>query len=174
MVGGHRQGEGEDGALGGGVQGALREPGGRGDGAGVHDRRVCRFPQVGQGGAGGTDHADNIDVQDPVPLVVGVVLDGALGADPGVVDQHVESAEVRDGRGHGLAYGGVVGDVGAETEQGLLDRREVQVEDGDPRPTGGEQLGGGAADAGGATGHQRLEPFEVGTHAASPFCLSLG
>ena len=57
VVGGHRQGEGEHGALAGAVQGALRQTGGRGDGAGVGDGGLAGplgggAAQVGQRGAG--------------------------------------------------------------------------------------------------------------------------
>jgi hypothetical protein len=77
---------------------------------------------VGQAGAGGADHADDVDVEDTVPFVVGVVLDGALGADARVVDQYIEPAEVGDRCRHGLAHGRVVGDVRAVGEQRLVDR----------------------------------------------------
>ncbi len=121
-----------------------------------------------EGGAGHPDHADDVDVHDPVPLGVVVFLDGALGADAGVVDHHVQSTEVGHSGGHGRAYGGVVGHVGAEGEQRLLDRRRIQVEYGDLGAARGEEFGRGPADAGGASRHQRLETVEV-AHAACPF-----
>lgn len=128
---------------------------------------------MGQGGAGDPDHADDVDVEDAVPFVVVVVGHGALGADARVVDHDVESAELGRGGGHGLADGGVVGDVGAVGEQRLLDRGGVQVEYGHLGAACDEEFRGGPADAGGAAGHQGLETLEV-AHAACPFlCVSL-
>lgn len=70
--------------------------------------------QIRQGGPGGTDEPEHVDVQDAVPLLVRVVLDAAGRTDAGVVDQDVDPAECR-GRGvDRRAYGGVVGDVGGE------------------------------------------------------------
>ena len=54
-------------------------------------------PQVGQGVPGGADHAEDVDVEDARPLVVGVVLDGADGADAGVADQGVQTTQFGDG-----------------------------------------------------------------------------
>lgn len=128
---------------------------------------------MGQGGAGHPDHPDDVDIQDAVPFVVVVVRHGALGTDARVVDQDVQSAEVGDGRGDGRAHRGVVGDVGVVAEQRLLDRGDVQVEDGDLGAACDQEFRGGPADTGGAAGHQGLEALEV-THAACPFfCVSL-
>jgi hypothetical protein len=49
---------------------------------------------VRQGGPGHPGDADDVDVEDPGPLGVVVGGDVALGADAGVVDHHVEPAEV--------------------------------------------------------------------------------
>lgn len=126
---------------------------------------------MGQGGAGRAHHAEDVDVQDPVPLGVVVVLDGALGADARVVDQYVKAAEVGDGGRDSPAYGGVVADVRLVSEQGFVDARRVQVEDGYLGAAGGQEFRGGPADAGRAARHQRLEPRKVlGVgHAAAPF-----
>src|SRR5262249_49546084 len=91
--------------------------------------------------------------------------------DARVVDQDVERAEFGDGGRHRLAYGGVVGDVGAEAEQRLLHRGGVEVEDGDLGAAGGEEFGGGPAEPGGGGRHQGLQPLEV-RHAARPFFAS--
>lgn len=122
-----------------------------------------------EGGAGGADHADDVDVHHAVPFGVVVVLDGALGADARVVDQDVEAAEFGDGGGDGLADGGVVGDVGAVGEQRLLHGGRVQVEDGDLGAARGQEFRGGPADAGGTARHQGPQSLEV-VHAACPFC----
>ncbi len=129
---------------------------------------------MGQGGARGADDAEDVDVEDAVPLVVVVVLDGALGADARVVDEDVEAAEVGHGGGHGGADGGVVADVGGVAAQRLVDAARVEVEHGDAGAAGGEEFGGGPADAGRSAGDEGLEPREVlhvaGVgHAAAPF-----
>lgn len=115
---------------------------------------------MGQAGAGGADHAEDVDVEDVAPFLVGVGLHGAPGPDAGVVDQDVEAAQVVDGRGHRRAHGGVVGDVGAVSGERLVDRRRVEVEDGHHGATVREQVGGGPADAGGAAGHQGRQALE--------------
>ena len=60
------------------------------------DRRRC-----GRHGARQAHDAEDVDVEDALPLVDRVLLDRALRADAGVVDQHVDAAEVRDRRGDG-------------------------------------------------------------------------
>ena len=89
------------------------------------------------------------------PLLHGVRLDGALGADAGVVDEDVDAAH----RGGGLLDGGgrrpVVGDIGPVT--GWLRRarpvgsRSSTATDGAAGEGGG---GDGAADPGRAASHQ--------------------
>ena len=76
-----------DRALARAVERALGQSGRRRDRAGVDDRRRGGLAQVRQRGPGDPDHADDVDVEHPVPLVVGVVLDRALRADAGVVDE---------------------------------------------------------------------------------------
>src|SRR4029453_15953853 len=46
--------------------------------------------EVGEGGAGDAYHPHDVHVEHPQPLVVGVVGDGADGADTGVVDDDVQ------------------------------------------------------------------------------------
>jgi|UPI0006628623 hypothetical protein len=43
--------------------------------------------------AGDTRNADNVDLEDPAPFAMGVALDGARGADTGVVDRDADAAE---------------------------------------------------------------------------------
>jgi hypothetical protein len=45
---------------------------------------------VGQHGRGHADHAEQVDVQDPLHLRQRQLLRGACGADPGAVDEHVD------------------------------------------------------------------------------------
>jgi hypothetical protein len=47
----------------------------------------------GSAAPGDTHKPEDVDVQNPVPFVVGVVLDTALRTDPGTVDQDVQPAE---------------------------------------------------------------------------------
>src|SRR6185437_5959795 len=115
------------------VERALRQTGHGGDGGGVDDRGVGRAAQVRQGGPGDAHHADHVDVVDPVPLLVRVVLDRAGRADAGVVDQDVYTAEGLGRGGHGGAHRAVVRDVGDEAQLGIRSRGRVEVEHGDGR-----------------------------------------
>src|SRR5690606_19443362 len=167
VVGGHGEGEGVHRALAGGVQGALRQPGGGRDRAGVDDRGVAGGAQQRQRGAGGAHDAQHVDVEDAVPLLVRVVLDGAGGADARVVDEDVQAAEVFAGLAHGRAHRGVVphvGGVGADAVAGLAG---PQVQHGDAGAFGGEQAGGGQADARAAAGDEGGESHEP-AHASPP------
>jgi hypothetical protein len=129
---------------------------------------------VRQGGPGGADHAEEVDVQDPAPLLERVVLDRALGADAGVVDQHVQAAPALGHGGHGGADRGVVGHVGDQGQGplGALDRlgggRGVQVEGGHPGPPSGQQPDRGQTDAGPAAGDRRDQTFELPCHRRPP------
>ena len=119
-----------------------------------------------QGGAADPDHADDVDVQDAVPLVVRVVLDRAGGADAGVVDQHVDAAEQLGRRADPGPYGRVVGDVRDDPVQRLGQPVHVEVKAGHRRAAGGEEGGRGQPDAGRAAGDDRGQPVEL-THRAS-------
>ncbi len=120
-----------------------------------------------QGGAAGAHDAEDVDVEDLVPLFVGVVLDGADGSDAGVVDEDVQTAELFDGVAHGCPYGGVVRDVGRETEQRCGELARVEVEHGDRRAAFRQCAGRGEPDAGGAAGDDGSESREIG-HAVPP------
>ena len=75
--------------------------------------RLARcLAQQRQGRPGGAHHAEHVHVEDPVPLVVVVVLDRPGRADAGVVHQDVEPAHRAGGLGDGGADCGVVGHVG--------------------------------------------------------------
>lgn len=113
-----------------------------------------------QSGPTDAHHAEDVDVEDPVPLLVGVVLDGADGADARVVHEDVQTAEPLDGLGDRGPYGDVVSDVGLETEQRGRCPGGVDVEDGHRGAPCGEQPGGGQPDAGRAPGDDRPEPAQ--------------
>ena len=55
-------------------------------------------------------HADQVDLDHPAQFFQGLLLDGAVVADPGVVDQHVEAAAGGQPPGQRLPVGRV-GDV---------------------------------------------------------------
>ena len=69
-----------------------------------------------------------------MPFLVTVRLYAALRADPGAVDQDVETAEAVDDAGHRRSHGGVVSDVSF----GVIDaiRGSRHVEDGYLGPLG--------------------------------------
>ena len=51
---------------------------------------------MGQGGAGDPDDSGHVDLENAMPLAVGVDLDRALCAHAGVADENVESPEATD------------------------------------------------------------------------------
>jgi hypothetical protein len=116
------------------------------------------------------DDAEDVDVEHLVPLVVGVGLDGAGGADAGVVDHDVEPAQPLGGLADRRADRGVVAHVGADLLQRGLEGGRGQVEAGHPGAAGGQEAGGGQADAGGAAGDQRPQAGELGVaHGTATF-----
>jgi hypothetical protein len=60
-------------------------------------------------------YAEDVDVKHAVPFVVVVVLNRALGADAGVVDEYVEAVEMGDRLCHRVANREIVREVGDET-----------------------------------------------------------
>jgi hypothetical protein len=125
----------------------------------------------GKGVLGHVERAAHVDRQHALEDVVGVVDDPRdVAEDAGVGERDVEAAEAldrgRDRRAH-LRGVGHVGDRGcrhvvAELGHERLQRLVVEVADHDARTLGGEQPGGGGADAAGAAGDQRdlvLEPL---------------
>jgi hypothetical protein len=75
---------------------------------------------VGQCGAHQPCRADDVDVQDAVPLLICDVLHPTGGADAGVGDNHVEAAEPLSDLSYRLAHRGVVADVTGNLEDVLL------------------------------------------------------
>jgi hypothetical protein len=74
---------------------------------------------VGEGSVGGVDQALEVEVDHPVPLLGGRVLDRAQQHLAGVVDEDVEPPQLLDGavdRGNGLL---LVGDVGLDRQGGV-------------------------------------------------------
>lgn len=78
-----------------------------GDGAGhaldrgdVDDRAAARFLHRFDHGADAQKHSGQVDVEDPLPFRKRVVLQGADVDDAGVVDQHIDPAELGQGGGH--------------------------------------------------------------------------
>ena len=91
-----------------------------------------------------------------MPLVVGVVLDGADGADAGVGRRRCAGRRTPARRSStAVRTRRVVGDVGLDRERAVRRARGVPVEDGDPGAPGEQLPGDGGADARGAAGDQR-------------------
>ena len=160
VVGCHRQRQGGHRSLAGGVEGALGQADRGSHRADVDDRAVGRAAQVREGGGRDPGDADHVDVEDVGPL--GVVVLGHVPdrADAGVVDEHVEPAQVASGLGDGSVHGGPVGDVARERED-VAGAAHGPVDDGDPCAPLREQPGGGRTDAAGAAGHQGGQAVEV-------------
>ena len=69
-----------------------------------------------------------VDVEHRVPLVLGQLVRQPVGADAGVVEQHVDAAEALDRRVDGGAHGRVVAHVGdAATQRAALGARASDV-----------------------------------------------
>src|SRR2546421_6916577 len=152
MIGRHRQRQRLYRTLAGAVQGTVGQAGVRRDGARVDDRRVGGAPQVRQRRPGGAHHADHVHVEHPVPLLVGVALDGALRTDAGVVHHDVDAAHGLRRGGHRRPYARIVAHVGLEAQQRRGDPVDVEVEGRHLRAALGQQCRGGQTDARAATG----------------------
>jgi hypothetical protein len=122
---------------------------------------------VGQGGPGHPGDPDHVDVEHPGPLGVVVGGDVALGADPGVVDDHVEPAEVAGDPVNGPVDRRPVGDVAGQAEVPVAGGPRVEVEHGRAGAAVGQQVGGGGPDPAGAARDQRHHPVEL-PHRALP------
>ena len=55
---------------------------------------MTRLAQEGKGSSTDARETNDVDIKDAMPLLVTVRGDVTLGADPGVIDDDVESAEV--------------------------------------------------------------------------------
>src|ERR1700758_4104811 len=105
--------------------------------------------------------ADDVDVEDALPLGVVVGFDATLGGDAGVVDKNVESPEAMFGLTERGCYGSVVGDVCLNADQvdGQSVRSEVQARDACAAIS--QPGGDGQADPGRSTSDDGAEPGEV-------------
>ena len=147
------------GALGGDVGGPERHPHPRGRARDVDDRARALRLHHRHGPLDALEHAVEVDVDYPLPLVVLDLLHRrARAADAGVVHQHVEPAEgrepllepARDGRGraHVRDAAGHAGVRAEHIRQALIgDAADVDAGAG-----GVEALGHGAADAAAGAG----------------------
>ena len=157
----------------GGVVGLAPERPPRGD---VHDPAPAGGHHVRGHGVDEVGRAEQVGVDrpppDPLPLLVAGLQDRLGLVDPGVVDQHVDPAQLvhdpRDQRPRLLGVGQVgLGQpvpAGAEPGQGVVGRPPVGAELDDHRgPAGGELLGHGAADPARAARDQRHHaPVDAG------------
>ncbi len=139
------------------------------------------------GRAEGGEDAVEVDVDHPLPALIGVVLQRALGVahpragpaadeagagiDPGVGEDHVQLAVFGDRLVEGAVEGGMVGDVdhGAADvvaqvlQPGRLggDALPVDVEHGHPRAVLGQRLGEAQAQPAGAPGDDGAVAFDA-------------
>src|SRR5699024_6894469 len=109
--------------------------------------------------------AQDIDVQDAVPLLVIVGLDRALRADARVVDDDVDAAELLRDRLHAGLHGRVIRDVDLLRE--VLDAVRVDVEHGDVRAQLRELRGGRRADPRRSAGDDGGQSRHVECHGYS-------
>ena len=72
----------------------------RREAADVDDPPAAPVAQVWNRRLAAVEHAGEVGADDAVPLVVRHIGDRHADADAGVVDEHVEAAELRDGRAH--------------------------------------------------------------------------
>ena len=105
-------GDGIDCALGGGVDRAVRRRNAADDRADVDD--AAAFAEVLDGGLGGEQKAEHVDVEDLVVVLFGDGFDRRELVDAGVVDQDVEAAELLDGCVDDALRLGGLGDVAAD------------------------------------------------------------
>jgi hypothetical protein len=159
VIGSHGQRQRKERALRRAVERTVGEPGGGGDRADVDDRRVAGPAQMWECGAAGTHRPEEVHVDYAAPLLVGIGLDVALGADPGVVDQDIEPAEAVGGLCSRGLDGGGVGDVGLEREQSVLHAATPAVQHRDSGASACEQAGGGEADPRAPASHERGKPI---------------
>ena len=129
----------------------------------VHDVAVAGGDQVRQELLGAVHDAPEVDADDPVDVVVVEVLEVAGQRDAGVVDDHVDPAELLgDGRGV-RRHRGAVGDVeavaahlaragGLDQVDGLGEPGLVDVGEREQRAAAGDVEGQRAADAGAGAG----------------------
>ena len=112
----------------------------RGDAREVEDLAVLLLDEVLLGGPGHQERTAQVDAHDQVPVLVGHLEQQVVAGDAGVVDQHVDPAElVDDPRDRGLDGLGVA-DVGADAD-GLRValQRQLRRQPRRPRPRRGRR-----------------------------------
>jgi hypothetical protein len=126
---------------------------------------------AGRHGLRAEDDAVQVDVDDLLGHLVGLLEHRAERHDAGVVDQHVDRADGRD-LGEERRPRGRVGDVELGGDDALADllgdragQVGVPVADGDLGALAGEPLGSGAADAAGPARDDEREGGDVAAHA---------
>src|SRR5258708_7531398 len=149
-----------------GVGGARRRPHQPGDRRHVDDGAAAGRPELRDAVLAAEEHAVEIDRVDATPLLEAGLLDGADGADPGIVDDDIEPAESGGGApeiGDPILFRRhVVGEKerrAADLAGDLATARLVAIGDRDAGPLLGKAPGdrapeprGGAGDEGGFAG----------------------
>lgn len=90
-----------------------------------YDRSRAAGAHARQDGADDVGQAEDVDVEDPADLFVGALLHGGEVADAGVVDDHVDAAEVVLGSRDGFLDLRGVGDVEGQGERLVVSGDEV-------------------------------------------------
>src|SRR5690606_19293307 len=126
------------------------------------------------------DHAADIDVDLPVGDRVGLLEERPGGHDAGVVDEHVDPAELHVGQAEELVEGSPVGDVEGQSEHrgaeartdpggGVLHEILVDVADGHARAGRDEGFGRRLSDAACSAGDDNPLAVHVRAHVVSSF-----
>ena len=125
--------------------------------------------QVGEGGPGGVEGGEEVDLHGALEDLEGLGFDGADVEDAGVVDEDVDAAEAGDGFGdEALGFGGLgevggdevevvgleVGELGEEGGLGVLELGEIAGGEDEADGVVSEAGGDGEAQAAGASGDE--------------------
>ncbi len=155
----HGLGEAHDGVLGGRVGGPAGGPVLAGLGGDVDDVAAVAGDHPLERELHAQDHAVQVDVDHPPRREVVLVDEAPDLHDPGVVDEHVDRAQLLFGSVEELREGGALGDVewqgdraGAQFRGGLGSCLVVHVAYRDLHALGEEGFGGGTPDTPGGTG----------------------
>jgi len=142
----------------------------------VDDRAATAAQHLRDRRAHPSPHARQVDVEDPLEVVLAHLLGGSADRHTDVVEHHVETSppvdgladerlDVRHARHVGANEDGLVSGV-ADLLRGALAPLLGNIADHDTRALRGERFGRCAADAVGAAGDDRDLPVEP-THLAS-------
>src|SRR6185437_6295757 len=148
-------------------------------GADVDDGSAARLKHAGQDVLGAEEGADEVDVEDAMPVFELELVRGSFVGDAGDVEQDVDGAEaVGAGLDQGFDFG-LAADVGAHEEafaagfaDFMLSLRGglVHVGGNDAGALLGEELRNGFANSHGGSGHQSDAVLQ--THFGETFSLS--